>query len=113
PIEHSKTDSRAIITLGRGESKDVHRFSLLALLVRITCLEGCPDVLASVTDPMMDFSLLYFTKAWKLNCLNTCLTPVHILVIKINRRVMWNVRCVCGLSHVCPCPSQRGPARPN
>ncbi|WZZ88601.1 hypothetical protein YC2023_117180 [Brassica napus] len=102
PIQHSNTDSQARFNLGREESEDVHRFSLMALLVRHACPEGCPDVLASVPDPLMDISHTYFTKAWKLSCLETCLTPVHILVMKINRRVMWRVRRVCGSSRVCP-----------
>ncbi|KAL0789752.1 hypothetical protein Bca101_005998 [Brassica carinata] len=102
PIQHSKTDSQARFNLGREEYEDVHRFSLMALLVRHGCPEGCPIVLASVPDPLMDFSHSYFTKAWKLSCLKTCLTPVHILVMKINRRVMWSVRRVCGSSRVCP-----------
>ncbi|KAF3564493.1 hypothetical protein DY000_02014321 [Brassica cretica] len=51
----------------------------MALLVRPACPEGCPDVLASVPDPLMDFSHPYFTKAWKLSYLKTCLTPIHIL----------------------------------
>ncbi|KAF3504744.1 hypothetical protein F2Q69_00042723 [Brassica cretica] len=91
PIQHSKTDSQARFNLGREESEDVHRFSLMALFVCPACPEGCPGVLASVPDPLMDFSHPYFTKAWKLSCLKTCLTPVHILVMKINRRVMWSV----------------------
>ncbi|KAF2609768.1 hypothetical protein F2Q70_00011721 [Brassica cretica] len=66
----------------------------MALLVHHACPEGCPDVLASVPDPLMDFSHPYSTKAWKLSCLKTCLTPVHILVMKINWRVMWSVRRV-------------------
>ncbi|WZZ44816.1 hypothetical protein YC2023_041075 [Brassica napus] len=102
PIQHSKTDSQAIFNLVREESEDVHRFSLMALLVHHACPEGCPDVLASVPDPLMDFSHPYSTKAWKLSCLKTCLTPVHILVMKINWRVMWSVRRVCGSSRVCP-----------
>ncbi|KAL0826712.1 hypothetical protein Bca101_050389 [Brassica carinata] len=102
PIQHSKTDSQSRFNLGREESEDVHRFSLMALLVRPTCPEGCPDVLASVPDPLMDFSHPYFTKEWKLRCLKTCLTPVHILVMKINWRVIWSVRRVCGSSRVCP-----------
>ncbi|KAF2573422.1 hypothetical protein F2Q70_00003461 [Brassica cretica] len=102
PIQHSKTDSQARFNLGREESEDVHRFSLMALFVRPACPEGCPGVLASVPDSLMDFSHPYFTKAWKLSCLKTCLTPVHILVMKINRRVMWSVWRVCGSSCVCP-----------
>ncbi|KAF2564386.1 hypothetical protein F2Q70_00017270 [Brassica cretica] len=102
PIQHYNTDSQARFNLGREESEDVHRFSLLALLVRHACPEGCPDVLASVPDPLMDISHTYFTNAWKLSCLETCLTPVHILVMKINRRVMWRVRRVGGSSRVCP-----------
>ena len=101
PIQHSKTDSQDRFNLGREESEDVHRFSLMALLVRPACPEGCPDVLASVPDPLMDFCHLYFTKEWKLNCLMTCLTPVDILVIKINWRVMWSVGRVCGSSRMC------------
>ncbi|WZZ70247.1 hypothetical protein YC2023_081617 [Brassica napus] len=101
PIQHSKTDSQTRFNLGREESEDVHRFSLMALLVRPACPKGSPAVLASVPDPLMDFSHPYFTKAWKLNCLKTCLTPVHILVMKINRRVMWSVQRVCGSSRVC------------
>ncbi|KAG5378317.1 hypothetical protein IGI04_026159 [Brassica rapa subsp. trilocularis] len=61
----------------------------------------------------MGFSLPCFIKAWKLSCLKTCLTAVHILVMKINRRVMWNVRRVCGSSRLCPYPSHHGPARPD
>ncbi|KAF3544410.1 hypothetical protein DY000_02007153 [Brassica cretica] len=94
PIQHSKTDSQARFNLGREESEDVHRFSLMALLVHPACPEGCHDVLASVPDPLMNFSHSYFTKAWKLSCLKTCLTLVHILVMKINRRS-------CGVSGVC------------
>ncbi|KAG2282650.1 hypothetical protein Bca52824_053870 [Brassica carinata] len=63
PIQHSKTDSQTRFNLGREESEDVHRFSLMALLVRPACSEGCPDVLASVPDPLMDFSHPYYTKA--------------------------------------------------
>ncbi|WZZ20553.1 hypothetical protein YC2023_121940 [Brassica napus] len=64
PFQHSKTDRQVRIHLEREESKDVHRFSLMALLVRPACPEGCTEVLALVTDPMMDFYLSYFTKAW-------------------------------------------------
>uniref|UniRef100_A0A0D3BGW2 Uncharacterized protein n=1 Tax=Brassica oleracea var. oleracea TaxID=109376 RepID=A0A0D3BGW2_BRAOL len=92
PIQHSKTDSQARFNLGREESEDVHRFSLMALLVHPACPEGCHDVLASVPDPLMNFSHSYFTKAWKLSCLKTCLTPVHILVMKINRRERLDTR---------------------
>ncbi|KAF2617204.1 hypothetical protein F2Q68_00038464 [Brassica cretica] len=63
PFQHSKTDRKVRIHLEREESKDVHRFSLMALLVRPTCPEGCTEVLASVSSPMMDFCLSYFTKA--------------------------------------------------
>jgi len=59
PIQHSKTDSQARFNLGREESEDVHRFSLMALFVRTACFEGCTNVFASVTDPMMDFHLSY------------------------------------------------------
>ncbi|KAF2570412.1 hypothetical protein F2Q70_00002722 [Brassica cretica] len=44
PIQHSKTDSQARFNLGREESEDVHIFSLMALLVRPACPEGCPDL---------------------------------------------------------------------
>ncbi|KAF3548750.1 hypothetical protein DY000_02010325 [Brassica cretica] len=64
PFQLSKTDRQVRIHLEREESKDVHRFSLMALLVRPACPEGCSEVLASVSDPMMDFYLSYFTKAW-------------------------------------------------
>ena len=50
--------------MGREESKDVHRFSLMALLVRPACPEGCTEVLALVSEPLMDFYLSYFTKTW-------------------------------------------------
>ena len=100
-FQHSKTDRQVRIHLERKECKDVHRFSLIALLVHPACPEGCTEVLALVSEPLMDFYLSYFTKAWKLSCLKTCLTPVHILVMKINRRVMWSVRHVCGSSRVC------------
>ena len=63
PFQHSKTDREVRIHLEREESKDVHRFSLMALLVRPACPEGCTEVLTSVSDPMMDFYLSYFTKA--------------------------------------------------
>ncbi|KAF3517856.1 hypothetical protein DY000_02061531 [Brassica cretica] len=63
-FQHSKTDRQVRIHLEREESKDVHIFSLMALLVRPACPEDCSKVLASVSDPMMDFYLSYFTKAW-------------------------------------------------
>ncbi|KAF3538251.1 hypothetical protein F2Q69_00022355 [Brassica cretica] len=109
PSDHPDRTARAVhridpqtFNLQREESEDVHRFFLMALLVRPACPEGCPDVLASVLDPLMDLSHPYLTKAWKLSCLKTFLTPVHIFVMKINRRVMWSVRRVCGSSRVCP-----------
>ncbi|WZZ77458.1 hypothetical protein YC2023_098030 [Brassica napus] len=63
---HRPTYARngAQIHLEREESKDVHRFSFMALLVCPACPEGCTEVLASVSDPMMDFYLSYFTKTW-------------------------------------------------
>ncbi|KAF3494565.1 hypothetical protein DY000_02051802 [Brassica cretica] len=64
PTSHFKTCGRVRNHLEREESEDVHRFSLMAFLVRHACPEGCPKVLASVSDPMMDFYLSYFTKAW-------------------------------------------------
>ena len=64
PFQHSKTDRQVRIHLEREESKDFHRFSLMALLVRPACPEGCTEVLASVSGPMMDFFLSYFTEAW-------------------------------------------------
>ncbi|WZZ60220.1 hypothetical protein YC2023_060327 [Brassica napus] len=57
PIQHSKTDSQARFNLEREESEYVHRFSLMALLVHPACLKGCPDVLASVPDPLMETQL--------------------------------------------------------
>ena len=38
------------------------------LLWPFSCVLRVLKVLVSVTDPMMDFSLSYFTKAWKLSC---------------------------------------------
>ena len=39
-------------------------FPFMARLVHPACPEGCTEVLASVSDPMMDFYLSYFTKTW-------------------------------------------------
>ncbi|KAF3593338.1 hypothetical protein DY000_02021180 [Brassica cretica] len=111
-IQHYKTDSRARILLGREESKDGRRFSLMDLLVRTAYPEGCTDVLASVFDLLMDFSFRYITKEGVSSCLKTCLTPVHSLVMWIIRRVKWNVRRVCGSSGVHPDPYHHVPARP-
>ena len=63
-FQHSKTDRQVRIHLERKECKDVHRFSLIALLVHPACPEGCTEVLALVSEPLMDFYLSYFTKAW-------------------------------------------------
>ncbi|KAF3495100.1 hypothetical protein DY000_02052061 [Brassica cretica] len=41
-------------------------FPFMARLVHPACPEGCTEVLASVSDPMMDFYLSYFTKTWVL-----------------------------------------------
>ncbi|KAF2535906.1 hypothetical protein F2Q68_00021266 [Brassica cretica] len=67
----------------------------MALLVRTACPEGCTDVLASVFDLLMDFSLRYITKEGVSRFLKTCRTPLHILVKRIIRKFssfMWNVR---------------------
>ncbi|KAF3561858.1 hypothetical protein DY000_02016384 [Brassica cretica] len=87
----------------------------MALLVRTACPEGCTDVLASVFDLLMDFSLRYITKEGVSRFLKTCRTPLHILVKRIIRKFssfMWNVRWVCGSSRVRPYPYHHGPARP-
>ncbi|KAF3540373.1 hypothetical protein F2Q69_00021276 [Brassica cretica] len=108
-------DGRARIHLGREESKDGCIFSLMALLVGTACPEGCTDVLASVFDLLMDFSLRYITKEGFSSCLKPCLTPVHILVKRIIQKFssfVWNVRQVCGSSRVRPYPSHHVPARP-
>ncbi|KAF2610854.1 hypothetical protein F2Q70_00010197 [Brassica cretica] len=47
PIQHSKTDSEARFNLGRDESKDVHRFSLMALFAWI--LEPSKDLFHTTT----------------------------------------------------------------
>ena len=115
PSRQDKTDGRAIIHLGHEESKDGRRFSLIALFVRPACPEGCTDVLTSVFDLLMDFSLRYITKEGVSSCPKTCLTTVHILVKRIIRKFspfVWNVRRVCGSSSVCPYPSHHRPARP-
>uniref|UniRef100_A0A0D3BKF2 Uncharacterized protein n=1 Tax=Brassica oleracea var. oleracea TaxID=109376 RepID=A0A0D3BKF2_BRAOL len=44
PIQHSKTDSHDRFNLGREESKDVNRFSLMALFVRTACTEAVQDL---------------------------------------------------------------------
>ncbi|WZY93615.1 hypothetical protein YC2023_065944 [Brassica napus] len=80
PYCQDKTDSRARIHLGHKESKDGRKFSLMALFVRPACPEGCTDVLASVFDLLMDFSLGYITKEGVSSCPKTCLTTIHILV---------------------------------
>lgn len=62
PTWQSKTDSRSRIHLGREESEEDRSFSLLALLVRTACPDDRTDVLASVVDSMIDFSLGHFSK---------------------------------------------------
>ena len=115
PSRQDKTDGRAIIHLGHEESKDGRRFSLIALFVRPACPEGCTDVLTSVFDLLMDFSLRYITKEGVSSCPKTCLTTVHILVKRIIQKFslfVWNVWRVCGSSRVCRYPSHHGPTRP-
>ena len=58
PSRHAKADSRAKIHQGREESEDDRNFSLLDPLV----CTAHPDDLASVFDPMMDFSFDHFSK---------------------------------------------------
>ncbi|KAF2609195.1 hypothetical protein F2Q68_00044457 [Brassica cretica] len=62
PSRHAKTDSRAQLHLGREESEDDQSFSLLARLVRNIHPDEHTDDLASVFDPMMDFSFDHFSK---------------------------------------------------
>ena len=57
-----KTDGQAIINLGRANSNSDRNFSLLARLARTACTGDRTDDLASLFDPMMDFSFGYFSK---------------------------------------------------
>ena len=59
----AKADVQAIINLGRANSDSDRGFSLLARLARTICTGDCADDLASLFDPIMDFSFGYFTKA--------------------------------------------------
>ncbi|WZZ03543.1 hypothetical protein YC2023_089464 [Brassica napus] len=63
PTRQAKTDGRARINLEREESEDDQNFSLLVHLARTACTGDRTDDLASLFDPMMDFSLGYFSKA--------------------------------------------------
>ncbi|KAF3570894.1 hypothetical protein F2Q69_00059437 [Brassica cretica] len=56
-------DGQARINLGRANSDSDHSFSLLAGLARTACTGDCADDLASLFDPIMDFSFGYFSKA--------------------------------------------------
>ncbi|WZY99236.1 hypothetical protein YC2023_071565 [Brassica napus] len=102
-IQHSKTDCQTRFILEREESEDVHRFSLMALLVRPACPEGGPDVLSSVPDPLMDFYHPYFTKTWKLSCL-TPLSFLGVVSSKLNASFLLD-RCVTSgnRSSLLPC----------
>ncbi|CAG7896995.1 unnamed protein product [Brassica rapa] len=62
-IDPPKTDGQARINLEREESKDDHIFLLLAHLVCTAHPEDGTNNLASVFDPVMDFSLVHFSKA--------------------------------------------------
>nr|VDC96492.1 unnamed protein product [Brassica rapa] len=62
-LDPAKTDGRARINLEREESEDDQNFSLLVHLARTACTGDRTDDLASLFDPMMDFSLGYFSKA--------------------------------------------------
>lgn len=63
PTRQAKTDGQARINLEREESEDDRIFLLLAHLVRTAHPEDGTNNLASVFDPMMDFSLVHFSKA--------------------------------------------------
>ncbi|XP_013613865.1 PREDICTED: uncharacterized protein LOC106320044 [Brassica oleracea var. oleracea] len=59
----AKADGQAKINLGRANSDSDRGFSLLARLARTACTGDCADDLASLFDPMMDFSFGYLSKA--------------------------------------------------
>ncbi|KAF3534607.1 hypothetical protein DY000_02040125 [Brassica cretica] len=59
----AKADGQTRINLGRANSDSDHSFSLLARLARTACTRDCADDLASLFDPIMDFSFGYFSKA--------------------------------------------------
>ncbi|KAG5393467.1 hypothetical protein IGI04_023430 [Brassica rapa subsp. trilocularis] len=63
PTRQDKIDGQARINLGRVNSDSDRSFSLLARLARIACTDDRSDDLASLFDPMMDFSFGYFSKA--------------------------------------------------
>ncbi|KAF3570453.1 hypothetical protein F2Q69_00059566 [Brassica cretica] len=61
--KESYADGQAIIKLGRANSDSDRGFSLLARLARTACTGDRADDLASLFDPIMDFSFGYFSKA--------------------------------------------------
>ncbi|KAF2546845.1 hypothetical protein F2Q70_00022165 [Brassica cretica] len=63
PTRQAKADGQARINLGRAYSDSDHSFSLLARLARTACTGDCDDDLASLFDPIIDFSFGYFSKA--------------------------------------------------
>ncbi|WZZ71267.1 hypothetical protein YC2023_082637 [Brassica napus] len=63
PTSQAKADGQPRINLGRANSDSDHSFSLLARLARTACAGDCADDLASLFDPIMDFSFGYFSKA--------------------------------------------------
>ena len=66
PTRQAKANGQAgqaRITLGRANSDSDHSFSLLARLARTVFTGDCADDLASLFDPIMDFSFGYFSKA--------------------------------------------------
>uniref|UniRef100_M4DXU6 Uncharacterized protein n=1 Tax=Brassica campestris TaxID=3711 RepID=M4DXU6_BRACM len=63
PTRQANIDGQAIINLGRANSDSDRSFSLLARLARTACTGDRSDYLASLFDPMMDFSFGYFSKA--------------------------------------------------
>ena len=63
PTSQTKADGQTRINLGRANSDSDHSFSLLARLARTACTRDCADDLASLFDPIMDFSFGYFSKA--------------------------------------------------
>ena len=63
PIRQAKTDGQARINLGQANSDSDRSFSLLARLALTSCTGDCADDVASLFDPMMDFSFGYFSQA--------------------------------------------------
>ena len=60
--QQAKADGQARINLGRLNSDSDRDFSFLARLARTACANNCADDLASLFDPIMDFSFGYYSK---------------------------------------------------